>query len=91
MHIPINCLSSYSIVTSNTNEAAYTITGRKYYLELKNASSNVMYINFTGAAASASTYRLNANEKIVFDKNFVPSGEVRVFGSSGDKLHILVG
>ena len=50
-----------------------------------------MYINFTGAAASASTYRLNANEKIVFDKNFVPSGEVRVFGSSGDKLHILVG
>lgn len=82
--------SSYSIVASNTNEAAYTVTGRKYYLELKNASSNVMYINF-GAAASASTYRLNANEKIVFDSSFVPSGEVRVFGSSGDKLHILVG
>ena len=84
-------LSAYSIVASNTNESAYTVTGRKYYLELKNASSNVMYINFNGAAASASTYRLNANEKIVFDKNFVPNGIVQVFGTSGDKLHILAG
>ncbi|NBP04570.1 MAG: hypothetical protein EBU90_31710, partial [Proteobacteria bacterium] len=84
-------LSAYSIVASNTNESAYTVTGRKYYLELKNASSNVMYINFSGVAASASTYRLNANEKIVFDKNLVPSGAVQVFGTSGDKLHILAG
>ncbi|NBU70953.1 MAG: hypothetical protein EBS53_05795 [Bacteroidetes bacterium] len=84
--------SSYSILASNTSEAAYAVTGRKYYLELKNASSsNVMYINFSGAAASTSTYRLNANEKIVFDKNFVPSGTIQVFGTAADKLHILVG
>lgn len=83
-------LSAYTIGSTNTNELAFTITGRKYYVELKNASSNVMYVNFQTTATS-SGYRLQANERLVFNENFAPSGQINVFGTAGDRLQLLIG